>query len=132
MLFSSAAHRNQPFPNAARKPILSSMKRKDSKESYTTSQSIDTTSPASTATGTPVTSPQKSLSIREESNEEAMLSERAGHSEPHSDSSDTDERRVQFNKAKLKIEDTTGEDIIEETDIADDGTEEKEKKKHKG
>lgn len=132
MFFSSAAYRNQPFPNAARKPILSSMKRKDSKESYTTSQSIDTTSPASTATGTPVTSPQKSLSIREESNEEAMLSERAGHSEPHSDSSDTDERRVQFNKAKLKIEDTTGEDIIEEMDIADDGTEEKEKKKHKG
>lgn len=108
------------------------MKRKDSKESYTTSQSIDTTSPASTATGTPVTSPQKSLSIREESNEEAMLSERAGHTGPHSDSSDTDERRVQFNKAKLQIEDDDGENIIEELDIADDGTEEKEKKKHKG
>lgn len=128
----SAAHRNQSFSNTARKPILSSMKRKDSKESYTTSQSIDTTSPASTATGTPVTSPQKSVSIREESNEEAMLSERAGHTEPHSDSSDTDERRVQFNKAKLQIEDDDGENIIEELDIADDGTEEKEKKKHKG
>lgn len=108
------------------------MKRKDSKESYTTSQSFDTTSPASTATGTPITSPQKSLSIREESHEEAMLSERAGHSEPHSDdSSDTDERRVQFNKAKFQIE-APGENIIEELDIADDGSEEKEKKKHKG
>lgn len=107
------------------------MKRKDSKESYTTSQSFDTTSPASTATGTPITSPQKSLSIREESNEEAMLSERAGHSEPHSDSSDNEERRVQFNKAKLNIE-ATGENIIEEMEIADDDAEEKEKKKHKG
>lgn len=125
-----AAHRNQSFPHAARKPLLSAMKRKDSKESHT-SQSFDTTSPASTATGTPVTSPQKSLSIREESHEEAMLSERAGHSEPHSDSSDTDERRVQFNKAKFQIE-PTGENIIEEMEIADDGTEEKEKKKHKG
>lgn len=126
-----SAHRNQSFPHAARKPLLSSMKRKDSKESYTTSQSFDTTSPASTATGTPVTSPQKSLSIREESNEEAMLSERAGHSEPHSDSSDTDERRVQFHKAKFQLG-GTGENIIEEMEIADDGTEEKEKKKHKG
>lgn len=127
-----AAHRNQSYPNATRKPILSSMKRKDSKDSYSTSQSqsFDTTSPASTATGTPVTSPQKSLSIREESNEEAILSERAGHSEPHSDDSDTDERRVQFNKAKFQIE-APGENIIEEMDIADDG-EEKEKKKHKG
>lgn len=107
------------------------MKRKDSKDSYTTSQSFDTTSPASTATGTPITSPQKSLSIREESNEEAMLSERAGHSEPHSDSSDTDERRVQFNKAKFQTDDS-GENIEEIFDIADDGTEEKEKKKHKG
>lgn len=125
------AHRNQSYPHTGgRKPILSSMKRKDSKDSYTTSQSFDTTSPASTATGTPITSPQKSLSIREESNEEAMLSERAGHSEPHSDSSDTDERRVQFNKAKFQIE-APGE-IEEELDIADDGTEEKEKKKHKG
>lgn len=106
------------------------MKRKDSKDSYT-SQSFDTTSPASTATGTPITSPQKSLSIREESNEEAMLSERAGHTEPHSDSSDTDERRVQFNRAKFQIE-PTGENIIEEMDNDDDGTEEKEKKKHKG
>lgn len=60
-----------------------------------------------------------------------MLSERAGHSEPHSDSSDTDERRVQFNKAKFQIE-APGENIIEELDIADDGSEEKEKKKHKG
>lgn len=107
------------------------MKRKDSKESYTTSQSFDTTSPASTATGTPVTSPQKSLSIREESNEEAMLSERAGHTEPHSDSSDTDERRVQFNRAKFQLG-SAGENIIEEMEIADDGTDEKEKKKHKG
>lgn len=109
------------------------MKRKDSKDSYSTSQShsFDTTSPTSTATGTPVTSPQKSLSIREESNEEAILSERAGHSEPHSDSSDTDERRVQFNKAKFQIEAPGEENIIEEMDIADDG-EEKEKKKHKG
>lgn len=104
------------------------MKRKDSKESYTTSQSFDTTSPTSTATGTPITSPQKSLSIREESNEEAMLSERAGHIGPHSDSSDTDERRVQFNKAKLNIE-TTGE--MEEMDVANDD-DDKEKKKHKG
>lgn len=126
-----SAHRNQSFPHATRKPLLSSMKRKDSKESYTTSQSFDTTSPASTATGTPVTSPQKSLSIREESNEEAMLSERAGHSEPHSDSSDNEERRVQFNRAKFQLG-NAGENIIEEMEIADDGTEEKEKKKHKG
>lgn len=127
-----AAHRNTSYPHSARKPILSSMKRKDSKDSYTTTQSFDTTSPASTATGTPITSPQKSLSIREESNEEAMLSERAGHSEPHSDSSDNDERRVQFNKAKFQIEAPGEENIIEELDIADDGSEEKEKKKHKG
>lgn len=106
------------------------MKRKDSKESYTTSQSFETSSPASTATGTPITSPQKSVSIREESNEEAMLSERAGHFEPHSDS-DTDERRVQFDKAKLQIE-TSGENIIEEIDIADDDADDRDKKKHKG
>lgn len=60
-----------------------------------------------------------------------MLSERAGHTEPHSDSSDNEERRVQFNKAKLNIE-ATGENIIEEMDIVDDDAEEKEKKKHKG
>lgn len=60
-----------------------------------------------------------------------MLSERAGHSEPHSDSSDTEERRVQFNKAKLNIE-ATGENIIEEMENADDDADEKEKKKHKG
>lgn len=104
------------------------MKRKDSKDSHTTKQSFDTSSAASTATGTPVTSPQKSLSIREESNEEAMLSERAGRFEPHSDS-DTEERRVQFDKAKLKIE-TSGENIIEEIDIAEDDNEDREKKKH--
>lgn len=104
------------------------MKRKDSKESYT-SASFDTSSPTSTATGTPITSPQKSLSIREESHEEAMLSERAGHTEPHSDS-DTEERRVQFNKAKLNIE-VTGENNIEEMEMAEDA-DEKEKKKHKG
>ncbi|XP_055317882.1 anion exchange protein 3 isoform X2 [Sitodiplosis mosellana] len=129
--YDSDSHRSQSFPHTARKPLLSSMKRKDSKESSTTSQSFDTTSPASTVTGTPVTSPQKSLSIREESNEEAMLSERAGHTEPHSDSSDTEERRVQFNRAKFQLG-SAGENIIEEMEIADDGTDEKEKKKHKG
>lgn len=107
------------------------MKRKDSKESHATSPSIDTTSPPSTATGSPITSPQKSLSIQEEGNEEAILSERAGHSEPHSDSSENEDRRVQFNTAKLKIE-ATGENIIEEMENSDDGAEEKEKKKHKG
>lgn len=109
------------------------MKRKDSKESSANSrtQSFESnSSAASTTTATPITSPQKSLSIREESHEEAMLSERAGHSEPHSDS-DSEERRVQFNKEKLKIE-ATGENIIEEMEAADDGQDEREKKKHKG
>ncbi|XP_031622600.1 anion exchange protein 3 isoform X2 [Contarinia nasturtii] len=132
--YDSDSHRSQSVSHAARKPLLSSMKRKDSKESTSTpSASFETPSPTSTATGTPITSPQRDLSIREESNEEAIVSERAGHSEPHSDSDDTDERRVQFNKAKLKIE-ATGE--IEETEMAEDvdeeKSEEKDKKKLKG
>lgn len=130
MRYSFTAYRNQSYPNATRKPILSSMKRKDSKESYSATQSFETSSPASTTTGTPITSPQKSLSIREESHEEAILSERAGHSEPHSDS-DSEERRVQFNRAKFQIE-PTGENIIEEMEMIDDDEENKEKKKHKG
>lgn len=95
-----AAHRSQSYPHAApSKPI---MKRRDSKESSRT-QSFDTsitTSPSSTTTGTPITSPQKSLAhtIGEES-AEPLVSQRAGHSEPHSDS-DGDGRRVQFNKTK--------------------------------
>lgn len=129
--YFNEAYRNQSYPHATRKPILSSMKRKDSKESGSNSRTQSFDSSASTTTVTPITSPQKSLSIREESNEEAILSERAGHSEPHSDS-DMEERRVQFNKAKLKIDATTGENTIEEMEAADDGQDEREKKKHKG
>lgn len=121
--------RSQSIPLAVRKPLLSALKRKDSKESSTQSGSMETASPTSTKTGTPVSSPQKSLSIAEDV---PILSEhmRPSH-EPHSDSSDGDERRVQFNKAKLNIE-ATGENIVEEMDIADDETEDKVKKKQKG
>lgn len=121
------AHRSQTYPHATRKPILSSMKRKDSKDS-TRTQSIETsaattTSASSTATGTPISSPQKSVPNVIVSDEEAVISERAAGG-PHSDS-DTDERRVQFNKKK-EIKDATAS--AEEADTYIDNHDETKKK----
>lgn len=65
------------------------MKRRESRDS--------TTSPGSTAPGTPIASPQRSV---QSPDSEALVSERAGHHEHHSDSDE--ERRVQFNKSDLK------------------------------
>lgn len=64
------------------------MRRRESKES---------SSPGSTAPGTPITSPQRSVQSHDS---EALVSERAGHLDHRSDSDD--ERRVQFNKTDLK------------------------------
>lgn len=63
-------------------------------------ESRDSASPGSTAPGTPIASPQRSVPAGD--NDEALVSERAaGHMDHHSDS-DTDERRVQFNRKDLK------------------------------
>lgn len=120
------AHRSQSYPHGVpTKPI---MKRRDSKESSRT-QSFDTsitTSPSSTATGTPLTSPQKSLShaIDEESGE-PQVSQRAGHSEPHSDS-DGDGRRVQFNKTSASKPKT--DSVDQENEEFDENPDEAKKK----
>lgn len=134
MLFSHKilAHRSQSYPHAAHnKPIISSMKRRDSKESSRT-QSFDTsitTSPSSTATGTPITSPQKSLSrgIGDDSGE-ALVSQRAGHSDPHTDS-DGEGRHVQFNKTKSSNQKT---DSVEHPNESYDENPDEAKKKIKG
>lgn len=60
-------------------------------------ESKDSTSPGSTAPGTPIASPQRSVHSPDS---EALVSERAGHGDHHLESDD--ERRVQFNKADLK------------------------------
>lgn len=100
----SVAHRTQAYPHGGRKSITSSMKRKDSKDSSSNSQSFDspiTSSPLSTAQGTPLSSPQKSSHQLLDGDNEALISERAGHIEHHSDS-DGDDRHVQFNQKELK------------------------------
>lgn len=84
------AHNNPSYLQGARKAVPSSMKRKESKE---------TASPGTTASGTPIASPQRS--VRSDDDEEALVSERAAGHFDHSDS-DNDERRVQFNKSHLK------------------------------
>lgn len=122
------AHRSQSsYPHAtASKPI---MKRRDSKES-SRAQSFDTsitTSPSSTTTGTPITSPQKSLAhaIDEESGE-PLVSQRAGHSEPHSDS-DGEGRHVQFNKTS-KLTKSNKEPVDQEHEDFDENLDETKKK----
>lgn len=98
------------------------MKRKDSKDSPRT-QSIETaTSPS---TGTPVPSPQKSLSHAIDDNDgEPLVSERAGQSAPDTNAEISD-RRVQFDKAR------TGELAERESDDYDENQDDK-KKKAKG
>lgn len=127
MLYYFAAHRNQTYPHAPRKPLLTSMKRKDSKDSTRTQSfetSVATSSPSSTTTGTPISSPQKSVPHVIVSDEEAVVSERAAGG-PHSDS-DTDDRRVQFNKKQKEINDNS--DAVEENDSYGDNHDETKKK----
>lgn len=71
------------------------------------------------------------MSIREEGSGEAMLSERAGHIAGHDSDSDSDERRVQFNRARFHIE-PTGENIVEEVELIAGDDDDKDKKNPKG
>lgn len=118
MFVCVSAHRTKSYANN-RKPALSSMKRRDSsKEGRSPS---DTQSPTETATTSPITSSQ--------SNDEPLVSERAGYGDHDSDSQD-DSRRVQFTEKNVSQK----ADIVDipENDSYDDENPQDEHRKRKG
>lgn len=133
-LSSITAHRSKSYGN--RKPIVSSMKRRDSSKDSKKYSSDSTGTNQSTVTGggtsvndSPIAAPPPSYI--KPVDDEPQISERAGYAEHHSDSS-SDGRHVQFDRPMGKgtskskaIDHTEGPD----EDSYDDDSEELRKRK---